>query len=246
MILEGKVALITGASRGIGRSIAIEMAKAGACVAINYKSDEAGAKETLKLIRDANRYGIMVKADVSEYEKARYAIDKTVSQLGKIDILVNNAGIGHVGLFIDTDITLWNKIINTNLIGAMNCCHNALKYMLPRQSGNIINISSIWGKNSASCESVYAASKGGLDAFTKSLAKELASSGIRINAIAPGVIETNMNSWLSDEDKTMLMSNIPAKRFGSCSEVAATAIFLASEAASYITGQIIYVDGGLT
>lgn len=245
MELSGKTALVTGASRGIGRQIAIELAKAGASVAINYKTDQAGAIETLQAIRQADRYGITIKADVSDYESVRHMLDDIVQKLGKIDILVNNAGISHIGLFIDTDINLWDNILNTNLKGTMNCCHAVLRHMLPRQSGSIINISSIWGNAGAACEAVYSASKGGINAFTKALAKELGTCGIRVNAIAPGVIDTGMNNWMSAEDKQITLDQIPMKRLGKCSEVAALAVFLASEQSSYITGQIITADGGI-
>ena len=243
--LSGKVAVVTGASRGIGRSIALELAKAGACVVINYKTNEEEAKNTLELIKSLDSFGIIVKSDVSIYNEAKLLIDKTVESFGKIDILVNNAGISKVGLFIDMKEEEWNSMIDINFKGVINCSHNALKYMVSQKSGSIINISSMWGNVGASCETIYSATKGAVNLFSKSLAKEMAPSNIRVNSVAPGVINTEMNNWLSADDKKQLEEEIPMGKFGEGEDVGKTVVFLASEDSKYITGQIITVDGGM-
>lgn len=245
MNLKGKVGLITGASRGIGRCIAIEYAKCGAALALNYSKDEEGIKDTVKYINSIGGYAKAYKADVSEYNQVIEMIDSIVREYGKLDILVNNAGISHVGLFCDMQFEEWNRIIDTNLKGAINTTHCVLKHMLNKKNGSIINISSIWGNNGASCEAVYSASKGGINSFTEAMAKELGPSGIRVNAIAPGVINTEMNKWLSDIEKDSLIEEIPLSRLGDGEEVAKLAAFLASEDSSYITGQVITIDGGM-
>ncbi|MFL0245972.1 elongation factor P 5-aminopentanone reductase [Candidatus Clostridium stratigraminis] len=243
-MLKSKVALITGGSRGIGRSIAIELVKAGAAVVISYSKNEAEAEETLKLIKEIGGFGKSVKGDVSIYKDAAYMIDFTIKSFGSIDILVNNAGISHVGLFMDMQESEWNKLFDVDLKGVINCSHYALQHMVRQERGNIINISSIWGSSGASCEAIYSAAKGAVNSFTKALAKEMAPSKIRVNAIAPGVINTEMNNWLTTEEKKDLTREIPMQRFGSPEDIGKLAVFLASDDANYITGQIITVDGG--
>lgn len=244
MSLSGKVALVTGASKGIGRSIAVTFAEKGATVIINYKKDDEGAAKTLEMIKSVDGYGSIIKADVSSYYGAKNMIDEVLNSFGKIDILVNNAGISKNGLFIDMTEEDWDAIIDTNVKSMFNCSHNVVKAMLQQKSGVIINISSIWGNVGASCEVIYSASKGGINSFTKALAKELAPSNIRVNAIAPGVIDTEMNKWLSAEEREALINEIPMMKFGEGEDVAKLAAFLASEDARYITGQIMTVDGG--
>jgi 3-oxoacyl-[acyl-carrier protein] reductase len=245
MNLSGKVALVTGASRGIGRNIAVELVKSGAIVAVNYNRNEEGAVETLRLIKDSGGYAIAVKGDISSYKESRDIIDQVVSKLGNIDILVNNAGISKVGLFMDMIESDWNELIDVDLKGVINCSHCALKYMLRQKRGSIINISSIWGNAGASCEVVYSAAKGAVNSFTKALAKELGPSNIRVNAIAPGVIDNEMNAWLSKDEKESLIQEIPMMKFGTGDDIGKVAVFLASEDSKYITGQIITVDGGM-
>lgn len=243
--LIGKVAVITGASRGIGRSIALELARAGANIVINYKSNEEEANKTLKFIKQLGSFAISVKADISIYNEAKSLIDIAIEQFGKIDILVNNAGISKVGLFMDMNEEEWNQIIDINFKGTLNCSHNAVKHMISKKCGCIVNISSMWGSVGASCETIYSASKGAVNLFTKALAKELAPSNIRVNAIAPGVISTEMNSWLSTEEKKALEDEIPMGRFGEGQDIGKTVLFLCGEGAKYITGQVITVDGGM-
>ena len=245
MNLSGKIALVTGASRGIGRSIAVELIKSGAVVAVHYNKNQEGAIETLRLIKEIDGYAIIVKGDISSYEQAQNIIDEVVNKLGNIDILVNNAGISKVGLFIDMAEEDWNELIDIDLKGVINCSHYVLKYMLKQKRGSIINISSIWGNAGASCEAVYSAAKGAVNSFTKALAKELGPSNIRINAIAPGVIDTEMNAWLTEDERKSLLQEIPMMKFGSGEDIGKLAVFLASDMSKYITGQIVTVDGGM-
>lgn len=245
MNLRGKAALVTGSSRGIGRSIALELAKAGAAVAVNYRNDEEGACKTLELIKNNGGYGIIVKGDVSNYDNSKDIVEYVIQKFGSLDILVNNAGISKVGLFIDMKEEEWNELIDINLKGAINCSHHALKHMLSKKTGSIINISSIWGIAGASCEVIYSATKGAINSFTKALAREVGPSNIRINAIAPGVIDTEMNNWLSHAENENLRQEIPMLKFGTGEDVGKLAAFLASESSKYITGQIITVDGGM-
>lgn len=241
--LLGKVAIITGASRGIGRAIAIELGKEGASVVINYSKDEDGAKETLEVLRELGVVAYAIKRDVSSFEGAEEIINKTLEHFGKVDIVVNNAARSTLGLFMDATREDIEGLISTNLLGAMYLTKLAIPHMLGK-GGAVLNISSMWGEVGASCEVLYSTSKGGLNLFTKALAKEMAPSNIRVNAIAPGVIDTKMNSFLSQEEREELENEIPFGRFGLPEEIGKTAVFLCSDDSSYITGQILRVDGG--
>lgn len=241
--LLGKVAIITGASRGIGRAIAIELGKEGASVVINYSKDEEGAKETLEVLRELGVVAYAIKRDVSSFEGAEEIINKTLDHFGKVDIVVNNAARSTLGLFMDATREDIEGLISTNLLGAMYLTKLAIPHMLGK-GGTVLNISSMWGEVGASCEVLYSTSKGGLNLFTKALAKEMAPSNIRVNAIAPGVIDTKMNSFLSHEEREELENEIPVGRFGLPEEIGKTAVFLCSDDSSYITGQILRVDGG--
>lgn len=243
-VLIGKVAFITGASRGIGKHIALEMGKEGAMVAINYRDDNAGAEETVKLLRENGIYAKAYKGDVGNFKHSAEIVDSVIKDFGKLDILVNNAGISKNGLFIDMTEEDYDEVMETNMKGVFNCSSAAVKYMLHKRKGSIINISSIWGKSGAACEVLYSASKGAVDSFTKALAKELAPSNIRVNAIAPGVIDTSMNNNLNSIEKEALINEISLQRFGKSSEIGKVAVFLASDNSSYITGQVITADGG--
>lgn len=244
MDFKGKVVLITGASRGIGKSIAEEFAKKGAAIIVNYNNNDEAANNTLIAIEKLGAYGFSIKGDVSSYGCAKSIVEDVIKKFGKIDVLVNNAGISKVGLFIDMEEEDFDNVINTNLKGVFNISHNAVKYMLQKKSGSIINISSMWGQVGASCEAIYSASKGGINAFTKALGKELGPSGIRVNAIQPGVIDTEMNSWMSKEEKESIENEIPLMTFGAGEDIGKLAVFLASDEAKYITAQVITVDGG--
>ncbi|MDU4938171.1 MAG: SDR family oxidoreductase [Clostridium sp.] len=241
--LLGKVAIITGASRGIGRAIAIELGKEGASVVINYSKDEEGAKETLEVLRELGVVAYAIKRDVSSFEGAEEIINKTLEHFGKVDIVVNNAARSTLGLFMDATREDIEGLISTNLLGSMYLTKLAIPHMLGK-GGAVLNISSMWGEVGASCEVLYSTSKGGLNLFTKALAKEMAPSNIRVNAIAPGVIDTKMNSFLSQEEREELENEIPVGRFGLPEEIGKTAVFLCSDDSSYITGQILRVDGG--
>ena len=243
MNLSGKVILVTGASRGIGRAIAIELASKGAAIAINYSKDDEGAKATLENVIKNGGYGKLFKKDISNYNNCRELIDEVIGTFGKLDVLVNNAGISKFGLLMDMSLEEINDLVNTNLRGAIYLSKLAINNMM-RNGGNIINISSVWGEVGASCEVIYSATKGGLNLFTKALAKEVASFNIRVNSVAPGVINTEMNNVLDSEDKEVLKNEIPMMRFGEAHEVARVVSFLCEDKCKYITGQIIRIDGG--
>jgi 3-oxoacyl-[acyl-carrier protein] reductase len=240
--LLGKVAIVTGASRGIGRAIAVELGKEGASIIINYSNDDSGAKETLNILEELGITAYAIKKDVSKFHKAKEIVDETLKHFGKIDILVNNAAKSEIGLFMDSSKEDIEMLLSTNLLGPMYLTKHVIPHMIGR-SGVILNISSMWGEVGASCEVIYSTSKGGLNLFTKALAKEMALSKIRVNAIAPGVIDTKMNSFLSLEDRKSLEEEIPIGRFGLPEEIGKTAVFLCSDDSSYITGQVIRVDG---
>lgn len=243
--LTGKVILVTGASRGIGRAIAKELANEGASIAINYSKDDEGANLTLSEIKELGGYGKLFKKDISDYNNCKELIEEVILAFGKIDILINNAAKSKIGLFMDASTEDIMELINTNLLGVMYLSKLIIPHMISKGTGNIINISSIWGEVGASCEVIYSTTKGGINLFTKALAKEVASFGIRVNAIAPGVINTEMNSFLSDEEKEELIAEIPMDRFGEAEEIAKTALFLCNDECKYLTGQIIRVDGGI-
>ena len=243
MNLRGKVILVTGASRGIGRAIAIELASKGAAIAINYSKDDEGAKATLENVIENGGYGKLFKKDISNYNNCRELIDEVIGTFGKLDVLVNNAGISKFGLLMDMSLEEINDLVNTNLMGAIYLSKLAINNMM-RNGGNIINISSVWGEVGASCEVIYSATKGGLNLFTKALAKEVASFNIRVNSVAPGVINTEMNNVLDSEDKEVLKNEIPMMRFGEAHEVARVVSFLCEDKCKYLTGQIIRIDGG--
>lgn len=242
--MQSKVAFITGASRGIGRAIAEEFARHGYCLAINCKnSGEALLSYAEEL---ANRYHVTclpLFGDAGEEPFIIEAFQAIDHKFGRIDVLVNNAGISKIGLLADLSLREWNQILQTNLTSLFCCCKHAIPRMLRSQSGSILNISSVWGTVGASCEVAYSASKGGVNAFTKALAKELAPSHISVNAIAFGVIDTPMNQCFTPEERSQLMEDIPAGRFGAPQEAAQLALTLV-EAPSYLTGQVVAMDGG--
>ena len=236
-----KTLLITGASKGIGEQIARAFFANGYNVVINYNKSEERA---LKLAQELNTFAF--KADVSDYNQAKALVDFTCSKYGRIDVLVNNAGIALPQAVIqDTTENDFNNIVGVNLKGAYNCSKLVIDKMLSQGSGNIINISSIWGQVGASCEVLYSMTKAGLIGFTKALAKELAPSNIRVNAVAPGFISTDMNAHLSQDDVNEFLQSVPLGRVGSAAEVAKAVLFLASDDASYITGHVLSVNGGL-
>ena len=237
-----KTVLITGASRGIGACAARAFAAEGYKVAVNYFKSE---KEAVRLADEIG--GIAVKADVSDPEQADKLVKKTLENFGHIDVLVNNAAIALTQKVLsDVDADEWDRIFAVNVRGVFNCTKAALDSMLTRHSGKIINISSIWGITGGSCEVAYSASKAAVIGFTKALAKETAPSGITVNCIAPGVVKTDMNAHLSDEDYAALAKETPLGRIGTPQDIAGTMLFLASSAADFITGQVIGTDGGIS
>lgn len=244
MIFTGKVAVITGGTRGIGRGIALDFAKKGAGVVLNYNSNDEEAIKTLDMIKELGGYGVLVKASVASASGCKEIIDVAVKEFGRIDFLINNAGISEIGLFMDVTDEAIDNMFDTNLKGVVNTSRFAIDELI-KTKGSIVNISSIWGNVGASCEVLYSTTKGAINVFTKALAKEMAMSGVRVNCVAPGVIATEMNMWMSDEDKAALEEEIPMNRFGEVSEIAKTVSFLCSGDATYITGQIITVDGGM-
>ena len=237
--------LVTGASRGIGSAIAERFAQAGMNVVIHYHRSHEDANRTARhcLEKGASRV-LTISADLGNMEEIRRMRDKMETYGLMPDILVNNAGVSHYGLFTDVTEAEWDYVMNINLKATFLCCQTFVGYMIKQRYGRIINISSVWGLTGAACEAVYSASKGGLNALTKALAKELAPSGITVNAVAPGAVDTGMNDFLSEADKEALIREIPAGRFAKPEEIASMVYFLALPESGYITGQIMSPNGG--
>lgn len=245
MDLTGRCALVTGAGRGIGRAVAVALAKAGADVAINYAGNETAAKETEALCAEYGVKTLVIKADVSDAESCKAMIDQVKEAFGKIDILVNNAGITKDKLMIGMSEADFMDVINTNLKGSFLCMQMVSKLMIKQRYGRIINLSSVVGLHGNAGQVNYAASKAGVIGMTKSAAKELATRNITVNAVAPGMIETDMTAVIPEKAKEAMLASIPVGRAGKPEEIANTVAFLASEEAAYITGQVISVDGGM-
>ncbi|MBR3834009.1 MAG: 3-oxoacyl-[Lachnospiraceae bacterium] len=245
MRLDGKTAIVTGGSRGIGRSICLALAKAGANVVTCYANGADGANETVKLCEEQGVKAMAMKADVANYDDVSAMVAKTKEEFGTIDILVNNAGITKDNLMLKMSESDFEQVIDTNLKGAFLFTKDVSKIMLKQRSGRIINISSVVGVFGNAGQVNYAASKAGLIGMTKSVAKELASRGITSNVIAPGFIETDMTAALNEAVADEMLKAIPLKRMGTGEDIANAVVFLASDMASYITGQVICVDGGM-
>ena len=244
-MLENKVALVTGAGRGIGRAIAIALAKEGAEVVVNYNGSEERAKEVKQTIEENGGKASIYKCNVSDFETCEAMIKDIVKEHGRLDILVNNAGITRDNLLMKMSEEDFDAVIQTNLKGVFNCTRHIARQMLKQKSGRIINISSVSGVLGNAGQANYCAAKAGVIGLTKSAAKELASRGITVNAVAPGFIKTEMTDVLKDDIKKAIMENIPMKAFGETEDIANAVAFLASEEARYITGQVISVDGGM-
>ena len=245
MNLTGKVALVTGASRGIGQAAAIELAKAGADIIVNFIGNEAVAQETVEAIEALGRKAIKIKANVGDADDVQAMVDEAHATFGHIDILVNNAGITRDGLLIRMKDSDWDEVLNINLKGVYLVTKAVAKLMVKQRAGRIINMTSVSGVTGNVGQANYAAAKAGVIGFTKTCAKELAARGITVNAIAPGFIETAMTDVLPEKIKEGIAATVPLDRMGQPEEIAGVVTFLASDFASYITGQVLNVDGGM-
>ncbi len=245
MKLQGKAALVTGASRGIGREIALELARQGANVAVNYSGSEARALEVVAEIQSLGREAFAVQCDVANSESVTDMVKRTIEQFGKLDILVNNAGITRDNLLMRMKDDEWDSVINTNLKGVFLCTKAVTRQMMKQRSGRIINIASIVGVSGNAGQANYVAAKAGVIGLTKTAAKELASRGITVNAVAPGFITTDMTDKLTSEVKEAMLTQIPLARFGEPKDIANVVTFLAAEDSSYMTGQTLHIDGGM-
>ncbi len=239
-----KTILITGSAKGIGRAAALAFAKKGWCVALNTKSSVEQLEKTLCEVHKYSPSSKAYIADVSDYDEAEKMFAAVKNDMGSPEVLINNAGVSYIGLFNTMQPQQWRSLMQNNVDSMFNCTHLALQDMIKNHSGKIINISSMWGISGASCEAVYSASKGAVNSFTKALARELGPSGIYVNAIACGAVETEMNSFMTKEEHAAFADEIPLGRFADPAEVASLALYLAEEN-TYITGQIISLDGGI-
>lgn len=245
MTLVGKVALVTGGSRGIGRAIALKLAENGADVAINYAGNTAAAEEVKTAIEQMGRKALLVQGSVADTDGVQTIVNTVVKELGRLDILINNAGITRDGLLMRMKEADWDDVMHTNLKGVYNCSKAVLRTMMKQRSGRIVNMASVVGEMGNAGQTNYAAAKAGVIGFTKSLAKEVASRGITVNAVAPGFIATDMTKVLTDDQKAEMARSIPLGRAGQPEDVANAVLFLVSEGAAYITGQVLNVDGGM-
>ena len=245
MKLEGRTALVTGASRGIGRAIALALAEEGADVAINYVSNEAAAAAVVEEVQARGRRGMLARADVGDFPDTYAMAHSVIREFGHIDILVNNAGVTSDKTFVNMDHSTWRKVLAINLDGVFNCTKVCIDQMVEQNYGRVVNITSVIGQIGNFGQANYAASKAGVAAMTKTLAKELASKGITVNAVAPGFIETEMVSSIPENIQDRLLSQIPLRRFGKAEEVAQMVVFLCSPEGDYVTGAELEVNGGL-
>ncbi|QSQ09848.1 3-oxoacyl-[acyl-carrier-protein] reductase FabG [Koleobacter methoxysyntrophicus] len=243
--LSGRIAVVTGGSRGIGKAIALELAENGANVVINYSKDSKGAQEVAEYIRNKGIDCLTIKANVSLASEVENMVETIIEKYGRIDILVNNAGITRDSLLARMKEKDWDDVIDINLKGVYNCTKSVVKVMMKQRWGRVVNISSVVGITGNPGQTNYSAAKAGIIGFTKSCARELASRGITVNAVAPGFIRTDMTDKLRNEIKKELESKIPVGRLGKPEDVAHTVLFLVSSKADYITGQVINVDGGM-
>lgn len=243
MKLQGKTVFVTGSSRGIGKAIAFEFAKQGCTVILNASKSQEELEQTFQELKAFNCRCYSFLGDVSNYSSCVSLFQQIEMLCGPVDILINNAGICHFSLFTQMKPEEWENLLAVNFHSVLNCTHLALPSMIRKKDGIILNISSMWGEKGASCEAVYSATKGAINAFTKAIAKEVGPSHIRVNAISCGVIDTSMNAWLTKEEKESLTEDISLMRFGKPEEVAKLAAFLSGENSEFISGQIITIDG---
>lgn len=244
-MFEGKVALVTGASRGIGRDVAIQLASKGANVIVNYAGSKEAAEQVVKEIKEAGGQASPYQCNVNDFSAVKDMIDSIVKEYGSIDIIVNNAGITKDNLLLRMSETEFDDVIDVNLKGTFNVCKHAIRYMLKKREGRIINIASVVGITGNVGQANYCASKAGIIGITKSIAKEVAAKGVTVNAVAPGFIQTDMTNVLSDKVKQELLDSLPMKRIGTPTDIANAVCFLASDNASYITGHVLEVNGGM-
>ena len=245
MILQGKTALITGGSRGIGRAIAIKLAENGSNVIINYSSNKEAAEEVVKEIESHGVKALAVKCNITNSEEIKAMIDAIDEKFDTVDILVNNAGITKENLFLRMKEEDWESVMDVNLKGVFLCTKAVIRKMIKQKFGKIINVSSVVGVAGNPGQANYCASKAGVIGFTKSLAKELGGKSIYVNAVAPGFIETDMTSELPEKVKTSMLDSVPLKRYGKPEDVANVVLFLSSDLSNYVTGQVIHIDGGM-
>lgn len=241
--MQKKTVIVTGSSRGIGKAIALYFGQQGWNVVANGGHEESTLLQTARELEQEGISCLPVFGDIGEETFVQEMVCQTIEAFGNIHCLVNNAGISHIGLLQDMTLKQWNRLFTTNLTSAFLCCRSVIPYMLQEKQGSILNISSVWGQAGASCEVAYSAAKGGLNAFTKALGKELAPSHIAVNAIACGLIDTRMNQCFSSEELQNIIEDIPAGRMGTCQEVAELA-YKITETGDYLTGQVITLDGG--
>lgn len=244
MNIKDKVAVVTGSTRGIGRAVAVKLGSAGATVVISGRNEQL-INEVVSEIKNNGGNALGIAADISQFDEAKKLIDTTIKEFGRIDILVNNAGVTRDNLLALMKEEDWDTVMNINLKGAFNCVKNAIRPMMKQRWGRIINITSVVGITGNAGQANYASSKAGLIGFTKSVAKELAGRNITCNAIAPGFIDTDMTRELPEKVKENLLQSIPLGRFGSGDDIANAVLFLSSDLADYITGQVLNVDGGM-
>ena len=245
MVLAGQIALVTGASRGIGRAIGLALGQAGAYVVVNYRGNQEAAEESLAAIIAEGGRGELCQFDIAAEDQVDEAVKKIVDAHKKVDILVNNAGVTADNLLMRVKPADWDQVIGTNLKGTVLCTKIVSRYMVGQRYGRIINISSVVGQMGNVGQSLYAASKAGIIGFTKTVAREVATRGITVNAVAPGFIETDMTAKLPEKLREEFVKKIPLGRFGTCAEVAEVIVFLAGAGTGYITGQVFNVNGGL-
>jgi 3-oxoacyl-[acyl-carrier protein] reductase len=245
MLLEGRTALVTGGSRGIGHAIALALAEEGADVAVNYVSSEVPAKQVVEQIQKMGRRAILAQADVADYPDTFRMAQDVLKEFGHLDILINNAGINSDKTFVKMDHASWRKVLAINLDGVFNCSKVFIDQMIKQSWGRVVNITSVIGQIGNFGQANYAASKAGVAAFTKSLAKELAAKGVTVNAVAPGFIETEMVAAIPEKVRNRLLDQIPMRRFGKSEEVARACVYLCSRDGDYITGAELSINGGL-